>query len=381
MSHVAILIIANPNLSYESEEFNFLSRKLGKLFNGPSKTMLLSGEMPSCLRSSVCDLLLADPNLNLDGESRVAILSHPYLFPAVGCIDRLDAALVAGINFADACDSGHHEPMPPPDFATVRGMERYVSRCSGLPTVSSSITPWPLLRLTTVNALKKLRNGDENIYGVRVPGAYVYDLGGYYQSARTELLPLIPSGVKKILDIGGGEGRFLAAAKELLGCETHLCEINVGVAERARARVDHVHIGDFLRLDMPRNFSCITFLDMLEHVTNPERYLRRARQLLEPEGVIIASIPNVGHWTVVADLVEGCWDYAPAGIHCITHLRFFTKKSIAELFADCGLVIERWESVRVPPPPWFDLSALASALAIDCESLSTLAWHCVARPG
>ena len=45
-------------------------------------------------------------------------------------------------------------------------------------------------------------------------------------------------------------------------------------------------------------------------------------QVLPPGGVVVLSVPNVGHWSVVADLLAGRWDYLPAGLVCVTHLRF-----------------------------------------------------------
>jgi hypothetical protein len=44
---------------------------------------------------------------------------------------------------------------------------------------------------------------------------------------------------------------------------------------------------------------------------------------------------------VVRDLLwRGRWDYADWGVLDRTHLRFFTRKSIEDLFATCGYVIE-----------------------------------------
>jgi hypothetical protein len=43
----------------------------------------------------------------------------------------------------------------------------------------------------------------------------------------------------------------------------------------------------------------------------------------------VASIPNVQYWGVLKDLVfEGDWRYADEGVLDVTHLRFFTRRSI-----------------------------------------------------
>jgi len=87
------------------------------------------------------------------------------------------------------------------------------------------------------------------------------------------------------------------------------------------------------------------------------------RDLLAPGGAIIASVPNVGHWSVIADLIEGRWDVSPVGIHCVTHLRFVTERGLRELFAAAGLRITRLEPAPLPCPPAWREAWLAAATA------------------
>jgi hypothetical protein len=122
----------------------------------------------------------------------------------------------------------------------------------------------------------------------------------------------------------------------------------------------------------------IVDMDVIEHTTAPLHWLERARGLLAGNGSILASIPNVGHWTVIADLLEGRWDYAPVGIHCITHLRFFTRHSIEVMLDEAGFEIEFLEATRVEPPPWWHTSGLkaatSNALNIEDDNLSAYAF-------
>jgi hypothetical protein len=109
--------------------------------------------------------------------------------------------------------------------------------------------------------------------------------------------------------------------------------------------------------------------------------LQRAAELLMPGGSIIASIPNIGHWTVVADLLEGRWDYVPSGITCWTHLRFFTLQTIRQTFQDAGLKVLRAEPVQIPAPSPMKkaLDHFAEVgLTPDWESLDVYAYHVVA---
>lgn len=315
----------------------------------------------------------AEPLRGLPAHALVLLLAHDQIFLAPGCIERLCQAIARGKRCAAACDAA---ACGPGDYQTLRGMERFLAaRGAALSTPSDGSPPLALLA-----RLSDLRNGQWRL-APRVATAWVHDFSGYREQRREDMLPLLPTSPSAVLDVGGGTGGFLAAVKARHpDCRTGLVEASAAACKAARVRVDRVWQGDFMSLDIDQRFDCIAFLDVLEHVTDPAAMLHKAKGLLTREGTIIASIPNVGHWTVIADLLEGRWDYAPAGIHCITHLRYFTRHSIENLFTEAGLGIDRWEAERVPPPAWFHTSAFAPALAIDTENLSAVAWRCRARP-
>ena len=296
----------------------------------------------------------------LPDNARVLLLAHGHLLLTRGALAQLDRALnaVPGPTAVHAFDSGHPPPQPP-DYCTLRGMERFVHRLatSHLAALPDDGRHDALVTLTTLGAVRKGLVFDRAEW---IPGAYVHDFSNYHQGRREEVLPLLPKDTRRLLDVGGGEGGFLRAAKQSLNCETHLAEFSPDACLKAAPHVDHVWQGDFFTQTFSVSpqvaawtFDCITFLDVLEHTSDPHRWLDRARGLLAPDGSVVASIPNVGHWGVIADLLEGRWDYCPVGIHCVTHLRFFTEHSVRELFEQQGYEIDCIEYVKVPcPPDW-----------------------------
>jgi hypothetical protein len=66
---------------------------------------------------------------------------------------------------------------------------------------------------------------------------------------------------------------------------------------------------------------------------------------LAPEGIVVASIPNVTHGAVRLSLVEGRFAYTERGLLDRTHLRFFDRRGAEDLLANAGLVIA--ERLRV----------------------------------
>ncbi len=76
-------------------------------------------------------------------------------------------------------------------------------------------------------------------------------------------------------------------------------------------------------------YDCIVCADVLEHLKTPERVLTQCKELLKPGGRLIVSVPNAGYCGLVAELMQGEFRYRREGILDNTHLRFFTRKSLA----------------------------------------------------
>lgn len=169
----------------------------------------------------------------------------------------------------------------------------------------------------------------------------------YYTYSRKEIIRLIediPSSKElHVLEIGCGAGATLAKIKYLWpNTKTYGIEIVADVAKCASI-YSEIIVGDVETLDFPYNenyFDVIICGDVLEHLRDPEATLKKLHKYLKKDGNLLASIPNVMHSSVLYPLLNGSWDYQNAGILDRTHLKFFTKKSICELFNNVQLKIE-----------------------------------------
>lgn len=88
-----------------------------------------------------------------------------------------------------------------------------------------------------------------------------------------------------------------------------------------------------------QRFDRILLGDVLEHMANPDQILKLLKNFLKPEGVMVASLPNIANWSIRWQLLSGKWELADAGILDRTHLRFFTRKTALEMFEKAGLKI------------------------------------------
>ena len=176
----------------------------------------------------------------------------------------------------------------------------------------------------------------------------------YFEHPRPEVLAMIPGTARRILDVGCGAGRLGEALMARQRAKVAGIELSPDAAERARSRLDDVFVGDAERLLeelSPDPFDTIICADVLEHMRDPERFLNHLHTWFIPGGKLIASVPNVRHFSVVNALLAGHWTYESAGLLDETHLNFFTRRDLLDLFERAGYHIERLEAV---PGPGFE---------------------------
>jgi 2-polyprenyl-3-methyl-5-hydroxy-6-metoxy-1,4-benzoquinol methylase len=158
----------------------------------------------------------------------------------------------------------------------------------------------------------------------------------------------LPPGLK-ILDVGaatGTLGRMCAGA----GFVLHGVEPQPEWADLARPYYAELVCGT---LDaVPDAFlgghDLVVCADVLEHMPNPAAALRRL-VALQPRGCrFIISVPNVANIWVRLNLLLGRFDYTERGILDRTHLRFYTRRTLATMLASAGLRIARFDVTPIP---------------------------------
>jgi SAM-dependent methyltransferase len=181
--------------------------------------------------------------------------------------------------------------------------------------------------------------------------------GSYYAGCNEALLRAVPSSALRILEVGCAEGKLGAALKQqdprrqLFGIERE-----AAVATLATGRLDRVFTLDVECDDpplKPQSLDCILYGDVLEHLVGPGEVLRRHRRLLKPGGIVLCSVPNVQHHSLLAALLRGDWQYTTAGLLDSTHLRFFSYSTFFKMLLDAGFAPSLADVVSVPCSPAF----------------------------
>lgn len=215
------------------------------------------------------------------------------------------------------------------------------------------------------------------------PGAYLHRYGEMDSQSRADLVAKIPAGARSVLDVGCSRGATSdplknAGVVRIVGIEPNCAD--AALARRHYDRVIELPLEE-VREEFVGEFDAIFFGDVLEHLADPSAGLARVRPWLSGIGRVIASVPNVGHWSVIADLLAGRFDYIPYSILSGTHVRFFTRRTVEDLFEACGYRIEEVEPVRFTPSPEGEKKrARLAALPGASDDLDVAEFLIVGRP-
>ncbi|MDQ7033001.1 MAG: class I SAM-dependent methyltransferase [Desulfonauticus sp.] len=203
-----------------------------------------------------------------------------------------------------------------------------------------------------------------------------------FLSPRDDLIPFVPDECKKILDIGcarGGFGKNLKIHKK--GIEITGIELSPSLAEDAKKHYNRVIVQDVMEVDLEDKFDLVVCGDLIEHVYDPWKLLKKIHFWLRPGGYFLACVPNIGHWSAARDLLNGKFEYILLGLLCVGHIRFFTQESLKEMLMESGFEIKTFHKNIFPPTPEGEkfISRIKDESLGDIESLKTFSYTFVAK--
>lgn len=148
-------------------------------------------------------------------------------------------------------------------------------------------------------------------------------------------------GNKELLDIGCGNGHFLAAAKEK-GWNINGLELDPETAARA-AKLTGLSIASSLKeISAEKQFQVITLWHVLEHVYELEEYFQFFQQHLAKDGKLLLALPNpasfdanyFGEFWAAYDVPRHIYHFTPATISALAAKYGFTLKKSRGLIFD-----------------------------------------------
>jgi len=135
---------------------------------------------------------------------------------------------------------------------------------------------------------------------------------------------------KRILDVGCSTGAFLAVAQGA-GWDVWGVDISPEATREARERVGSGRISeDLFALGAAGSFDVVSMWAVLEHLADPVSYLRQARLLLRPGGILALATVNTDAWN--RKLFKSKWRYFTPP----EHLVYFNTRNLAQTLCDLG---------------------------------------------
>jgi SAM-dependent methyltransferase len=190
-----------------------------------------------------------------------------------------------------------------------------------------------------------------------------------------DLLALMPRTARRVVEVGCMHGALAQAFRELQPAVHYTgVDIDPDYAEVAKATCERTLAGDIELFDSARFDSlfpsdCWVFGDCLEHLRDPWRIVRSIRERISADGCLVTCIPNAQHWSVQMRLATGLFRYEDSGLLDRTHVRWFTRVTMIEMFTQAGWRIETGLTRRIPqaaPPALMDgIRAIAQAAGAD----------------
>jgi 2-polyprenyl-3-methyl-5-hydroxy-6-metoxy-1,4-benzoquinol methylase/predicted nucleic acid-binding Zn-ribbon protein len=199
----------------------------------------------------------------------------------------------------------------------------------------------------------------------------------------------IPPG-STVLDVGCGPG-VVARALTARGCKVWGLERDPARANSARNHCVEVLEADIEAVSLSeefagRSFDVVLFLDVLEHLRDPQAALAGAEAVLAPGGCVLLSVPNVTHGALRLELLSGKFRYRASGLLDRGHLRFFDADGLDAMIRQAGFRSEtRLRVMRRLDQTEFDVDVasipddLRTTLESDPDAL-TYQFFVIARP-
>jgi SAM-dependent methyltransferase len=170
---------------------------------------------------------------------------------------------------------------------------------------------------------------------------------------RRRLEAEVPPERRRILEIGCGDGNFLAYLRAN-GWAVQGSEYDAETAALVRRRhgID-VAVGDVTHVPQPgAPFPAVAAYHVLEHVYQPAEWLAAVRGMLAPGGIVHIQVPN--HASLTRRLTGAAW----ASVMFPQHVYFYTPRTLSALLRRAGFAprsVTTWD-------PWHGPGTVAGSL-------------------
>lgn len=129
----------------------------------------------------------------------------------------------------------------------------------------------------------------------------------------------------RILDIGTGNSNFVGLVDNAIGIDISVPRVEA--AKKRGLNVRHCNI-----FDWNETVDVVTMFHVLEHITEPTRFIMKVMKILSNNGILIVEVPNLNDLLVRLNKYSNFY-YQNA------HCTYFTPRTLRSFLTSCGFNI------------------------------------------
>jgi 2-polyprenyl-3-methyl-5-hydroxy-6-metoxy-1,4-benzoquinol methylase len=171
-----------------------------------------------------------------------------------------------------------------------------------------------------------------------------------------DVLNLMRPDYRRVIEIGSSSGALAKAYRAINPLARYTgVEIDPDYAEASTQHCTDVLVGNIEKFP-PETLAgladgdCWIFADVLEHLYDPWKMLKNIRTGARGNVEVIACIPNAQNWALQACMNGGNFMYQDSGLLDRTHIRWFTRITIINLFETAGFRIDAMTARQAQAP-------------------------------
>lgn len=191
-----------------------------------------------------------------------------------------------------------------------------------------------------------------------------------------DVLHLMRKDAACVAEVGSSSGALARAYREINSdCRYVGIEIVEEYAQASKRYCTDVICGNVEKLD-DEVFNDLSsaqswvFADALEHLYDPWKLLKKIRQNASGPVEVVACVPNAQNWSLQTCLNTGRFVYQDSGLLDRTHIRWFTRLTLIDLFHSSGFqIVDMRARIFHQPDPQVlaAIGQLAQASGVDPE--------------
>jgi 2-polyprenyl-3-methyl-5-hydroxy-6-metoxy-1,4-benzoquinol methylase len=180
----------------------------------------------------------------------------------------------------------------------------------------------------------------------------------YLWSPLKKVLETVPPPAE-VFELGCGNGSTAGALSNLgyhvTGVDPSLDGIRIARENFPQCRIEQGSAYDELA-GIYGTFDAVISLEVIEHLFYPRQFASAVAGLLRPDGIAIVSTPYHGYLKNLALALTNKWDSHLTALWDMGHIKFWSQRTITELFAKADL--ETIDVIRVGRIPQFAKSMI-----------------------